>query len=113
MSGALKLEFAAISAPVRGVLVMFCGEGLKFGAAAQAILRPCGDLVTRAAAAARFKGKNGSTLDILAPAGLAVPRLVIVGAGKGSELKREAFVKLGGVAMGQVPAAAAAQNSLG
>ena len=73
MSGALKLEFAAISAPVRGILVMFCGEGLKFGAAAQAILRPCGDLVTRAAAAARFKGKNGSTLDILAPAGLAVP----------------------------------------
>src|SRR5207302_625150 len=70
-------------------------------------LRPCGDLVTRAAAAARFKGKNGSTLDILAPAGLAVPRLVIVGAGKGSELKREAFVKLGGVAMGQVPATAA------
>src|SRR5437588_5675281 len=107
MSGALKLEFAAISAPVRGILIMFCGEGLKFGAAAQAILRPCGDLVTRAAAAARFKGKNGSTLDILAPAGLAVPRLVIVGAGKGSDLKREAFVKLGGVAMGQVPAAAA------
>src|SRR5205807_7660823 len=107
MSGALKLEFVVISAPVRGVLVMFCGEGLKFGAAAQAILRPCGDLVTRAATAARFKGKNGSTLDILAPAGLAVPRLVIVGAGKGSELKREAFVKLGGVAMGQVPATAA------
>src|SRR5438067_1027976 len=51
MSGALKLEFAAMSAPLRGVLVMFCEEGLKFGATSQTILQPCGDLVTRAAAA--------------------------------------------------------------
>ena len=69
---------------------------------ARTILLPTGDLVTRAAAAARFKGKNGSALDILAPTGLAVPRLVIVGAGKGRDLKGEGFVKLGGIAMGHV-----------
>jgi leucyl aminopeptidase len=107
MSGALKLEFAPFAAPAQSVLVMFCEEGLKFGSAARTMLLPTGDLVTRAAAASRFKGKNGSTLDILAPAGLAVPRLVIVGAGKGRDLKGEGFVKLGGIAMGQVPAAAA------
>src|SRR5258708_3030498 len=107
MSGTLKLEFPSFSAPPKGVLVVFSEEGLKFGAAARTILLPTGDLVTRAAGAGRFKGKNGSTLEILAPAGLAVARLVVVGAGKGRDLKAEGFVKLGGIAMGQVPAAAA------
>ena len=59
MSGALKLEFASFATPVKGVLVVFCEEGLKFGAAARRAIEPTGDLVTRAAAADRFKGKNG------------------------------------------------------
>jgi leucyl aminopeptidase len=89
---------------------VFCEEGVKFGAAARKAMAPTGDLVTRAAAAERFQGKNGSTLDILTPAGLEVTRLVIVGAGKVADLKSEDFVKLGGVAMGKVsPAATDAQ----
>ena len=70
MSGALKLEFASFATPAKGVLVLFCEEGLKFGAAARRAIEPTGDLVTRAAAADRFKGKNGSALDIVAPPGL-------------------------------------------
>ena len=31
MSGALKLQFAPIATPAKGVLVLFCEEGLKFG----------------------------------------------------------------------------------
>ena len=76
MPGALKLEFAPLATPNRGVLVLFCEEGLKFGTAAARALKPTGDLVTRAAAADRFKGKNGSALDLVAPRGLDVPRLV-------------------------------------
>ena len=49
------------------------------------------------AAANRFKGKSGSTLDILAPEGLKVSRLIVVGAGKLSALKDKDFLKLGGV----------------
>ena len=56
MPGALKLGFAPFAAPTKGVLIVFCEEGLKFGAAAHKILLPTGDLVARAAAAARFKG---------------------------------------------------------
>jgi len=106
MSAALKLEFAPFSTPAKGVLIVFCEEGLKFGSATRKVLHPTGDLVTRAAAAERFKGKNASTLDLVAPAGLDVSRLVVVGAGKARDLKPEDFVKLGGVAMGKVPAAA-------
>src|SRR5215471_5248536 len=103
MPGALKLEFVPFSRPAKGVLVVFCDEGLNFGSSARRILAPSGDLVTRAAEAEQFKGKNGSALDILAPAGLDIARLVVVGAGKTGDLKASDFVKLGGVAMGKVP----------
>lgn len=105
MPGELKLDFAPIALPAKGVLVVFCEEGLKFGTATQKLLKPAGDLVTRAANADRFKGKNGATLDIVAPPGLDISRLIVVGAGKARDLKSQGFVKLGGVAMGKVPAA--------
>src|SRR5262245_25689125 len=103
----LKLEFTRFSPPAKGVLIVFCEEGLKFGSAARQAIAPAADLVTRAAAAERFKGKNASTLDIVAPAGLEVDRLLIIGVGKARDLKQNDFVKLGGVAMGKVPPAAA------
>ncbi len=106
MSGRLKLEFAPVAAPAKGVLVLFCEDGVKFGSAARRALGPTGDLVGRAAAADRFKGKSGSALDLVAPPGLDLSRLVIVGVGKARDLKAQDFVKLGGIAMGKIPAAA-------
>src|ERR1700733_6963066 len=106
MPDAPKLGFTSFARP-RGVLVVFCGENLKFGPATQKALSPLGDLVRRAAAADRFTGKNGTSLDIVVPSGLHVPRLVVIGTGKESELKRRDVVKLGGIAMGKVPAVAA------
>jgi len=105
MPHALKLGFTSF-ARLRGVLVVFCGENLKFGTATQKALSPIGDLFRRAAAADRFTGKKGSTLDIIAPSGLDVPRLIVVGTGKESELKERDFLKLGGIAMGKVPSSA-------
>ncbi len=105
MAAELKLEFAPIATPGKGVLVVFCEEGLKFGSATRNLLKPTGDLVARAATADRFKGKNGAALELVAPAGLAVSRLVVIGVGKARDLKARDFVKLGGVAMGKVPGA--------
>ena len=82
MPDSRKLGFAAFVTPAKGVLILFCEEGLKFGPASRKALGPTGDLVQRAAAADRFTGKSGSALDIVAPAGLAVARLVILGVGK-------------------------------
>jgi len=106
MPTGLKLAFTP-AARIRGVLVVFSAESLKFGSATQRILAPAADLVRRAAAADRFSGKNGSTLDIIAPSGLNVPRLVVVGTGKESDLKPRDIVRLGGIAVGRVPSAAA------
>jgi len=106
MPTALKLGFKPFARPI-GVLVVFCQEGLKFGPATQRTLAPLGDVLRRAAAADRFTGKSGSSLDIVAPSGLNLLRLVIVGVGKDSELKPRDVIKFGGVAMGKVPNAAA------
>src|SRR5229473_3017733 len=106
MPGALKLEFASFATPAKGVLVLFCEEGVKFGSEARRAIEPTGDHVTRAAAADRFKGKNASVLDIVAPPGLDVSRLIVVGVGKARGLEAQDFVKLGGIAMGKIPAAA-------
>jgi leucyl aminopeptidase len=105
MPDALKLGFAPFSR-VRGVLVTFCSEQLKFGPATRRTLETTGDLVRRAAAADRFTGKSGTALDIVAPAGLRVPRLIVVGAGKEADLKEQDIVKLGGTAMSKIPMAA-------
>ena len=105
MPATLTLGFAPF-ARTRGVLVAFCGENLKFGSATKKALSAAEEQLRRAAAADRFTGKNGASLDVVAPQGLDVPRLVVIGTGKDSELKPRDIVKLGGVAMGKVPAAA-------
>ncbi|MGO9701613.1 MAG: leucyl aminopeptidase [Xanthobacteraceae bacterium] len=102
----LKIGFTSFDR-TRGVLVTFCAEGLKFGPATQKILSPISDHLRRAAAADRFTGKSGSTLDIIAPAGLNAPRLVVVGIGKERDLKDRDLLRLGGIAIGGVPPAAA------
>jgi leucyl aminopeptidase len=102
----LKIGFTPFNR-LRGVLVTFCGEGLKFGPTTQKSLAPVGDLYRRAAAADRFTGKTASTLDIIAPpSALNAPRLVVVGTGKERNLHDRDLVRLGGVAMGRVPATA-------
>lgn len=63
MTDAPKFGFSPF-ARLRGVLVVFCGENLKFGTATQRALAPVGDLVRRAAAADRFTGKNLSLIHI-------------------------------------------------
>src|SRR5436190_16963754 len=102
MPDAVKVGFVAFSAAPRGTLVLFCDDALKLGAAAGQALGAAAGLVKRAAATNRFKGKSGSVLDILAPEGLKVARLVVVGAGKPSEIKENDFLKLGGAVAGKL-----------
>ncbi len=106
MPGAVKLGFSPFATSGRGVLIVFCGEALALGAAARRTLAGARNLVARAAKAERFNGKSGSSLDIVAPAGLNVARLVVIGVGKADDLAAKDFAKLGGTAMGKMPASA-------
>ncbi len=104
MSDAVKVGFVPFSTAPRGILVVFCGDSLKFGAATRKALGAAANLVKRAAETNGFKGKNGSTLDILEPGRLRSSRLIVVGVGKPSELKDNDFHKLGGAAAGKLRA---------
>ncbi|HWV52413.1 leucyl aminopeptidase [Pseudorhodoplanes sp.] len=103
MAGALKIGFSSFSAPENGVLAVFAGPDLKFGPGTRALLAPAADLIARAAAADGFKGKSGSALDLIAPAGLKVSRLIVIGVGAD---KPDDAVKLGGSTFGRAPATA-------
>ncbi len=102
-----KLEFAKFAAPARGVLVAFCDEALKFGPETRKALGAAAEVAARAAAAERFKGKLGGAFELVAPAGLRASRLVILGCGKVRDLQAKDFTRLGGLALGKVPSAAA------
>src|ERR1700678_1053083 len=104
MPDAVKVGFVPFSTAPRGILVVFCDDTLKFGAATRKALGDATDLVGRAAATNQFKGKSGSALDILAPEGLKASRLIVVGAGKLSAIKDYDFLKLGGTVAGKLRA---------
>src|SRR6266700_790057 len=106
MSDAVKVGFVPFSAAARGTLVIFCDDALKLGTATSKALGDAANIVKRAAATNQFKGKSGSTLDILAPEGLKASRLIVVGAGKLSATNDRDFLKLGGAAAGKLGAGA-------
>jgi leucyl aminopeptidase len=107
MSERMKLGFAPFPTPTKGVLLVFCDDGLKFGVATRRVLGGASGLLERAATADRFRGKSGSVLDLVAPADLKVGRLIVIGCGKLNELKPQDFLRFGGVAMGKISPAAA------
>ena len=104
MTDAVKVGFVPFSSASRGILAVFCDDALKLGAATRKALGPAADIIVRAAETNRFKGKSGSMLDILAPEGIKAQRLVVVGAGKPSELKEKDFLKFGGIIAGKLNA---------
>src|ERR1700720_1324902 len=102
MSDAVKVGFVPFSTPPRGILVVLCDDALKFGPATRKALGTAANLVKRAAATSQFKGKSGSTLDILAPEGIKIQSLIVIGTGKTSELKEKDFLRIGGIAAGKL-----------
>jgi len=102
MSDAVKVGFVPFSTAPRGILVVFCDDALKLGPATRKALGAAANLIKRAAATSQFKGKSGSTLDILAPEGIKIQSLIVIGTGKTSELKEKDFLKFGGIAAGKL-----------
>ena len=106
MPSRLTFDFGPLKPPAKGVLVVFCGEGLTFGSATARAIAPARDLLRQAAAAERFTGKNGAALELAVPAGLKADRLIVLGLGKSGTLAPKDVLKFGGIAMGRLPAGA-------
>ncbi|GGB43127.1 putative cytosol aminopeptidase [Roseibium aquae] len=105
MTKIAKLTFAKLAAPKAGVAVAFVDEDLAGGPVLSAMLEGAGDILARAAGIAEFKGGKGTSLDLIAPAGLSIDRLIVVGLGKTADLGEQDWVNLGGTVYGALKAA--------
>ena len=85
MSETIKIDYAALAdakAESGRTLVVFASGDLAFAERTAAVLGEAGAaLVRKAAGAAKFKGKSGSALDIIAPGGVEADRLLVIGVG--------------------------------
>lgn len=100
MSQRPSIAFAKFSAPKNGtVFVLSADEGGLSDAA-----KACdpGKTLERAFPVAEFTGKYASTVEVLAPEGASLDRLVAIGAGKVSGLDEYAWLKLGGTIVGSL-----------
>jgi leucyl aminopeptidase len=88
------ISFANYSVPKKGSVVLLSAEGGGLGDIARKY--DPGDALKRAFGVAEFQGKSGSSVDVLAPRGSALDRLVVIGAGKPSGLGEFDWLKLGG-----------------
>lgn len=114
MSDAIRIDFTSFSELEEGragaeatsrTLVVFANKDLGLGEATRKVLGAAADdLLRRAAAAAKFKGKLGSALDLIAPAGLPAARLLVVGVSEGTKEDDKPFeaTNLGGFVDGKL-----------
>ena len=100
MSDQTALSFAGKDAPADGVVVVFAEEGPKLTLAAKDLDKKSKGLLSRAAGITGFKGKKDSSVDLLAPQGLNLARLVVAGTGNPSAYGVEDWLNLGGSVRG-------------
>ncbi|GFO83197.1 MAG: putative cytosol aminopeptidase [Methyloceanibacter sp.] len=97
------LSFASPSAAAAdGVAVVFAEDGPKFTSAAQDLDKKTKGMLSEAARISAFKGKKGSSVDVLAPRGVKFARIVLVGLGKPADYANDAWLNLGGAVRGKL-----------
>lgn len=102
MPDPLQIEFAPLSAAPAGTVVLLAGQDLALGGAARGFDERAKGALKKAAGAADFTGKAKTAIEILVPAGLDTPRLLLVGMGRAP--KETDRLLLGGYAFAQINA---------
>jgi leucyl aminopeptidase len=102
MPDILDIQFLPLSAVPAGAVLLLAGQELALGSAARSIDDRTKGALTKAARAADFTGKAKTSIEVLAPAGIDTPRLILLGTGRAAkELDR---LQLGGSAYAQISA---------
>ncbi|WP_226583997.1 leucyl aminopeptidase [Acuticoccus sediminis] len=97
------IQFRPVELPPSGTLVVFAGDGMALGEAAQRADAASDGFISSAAEAQGYKGKRFSTLLAPLPRGLSVRSLLIVGLGDVAKMNEADWAKLGGVVAGALP----------
>lgn len=106
MPDTVSVSFAKHGSAPKGVLLALADDSLALGKETLKVLKPIKSTFERALDADRFRGAMGAALDLIAPTGLNVPRVIVLGVGKAAELKSQDFVRLGGLVAGRIPSGA-------
>ncbi|MCB1514421.1 MAG: leucyl aminopeptidase [Hyphomicrobiaceae bacterium] len=112
MTDRLEIAFAPLTKRTDAVTGLIVAEGPNFGATGSTLDDTSKGNLSKAAEAADFKGKNKQALEVLAPTGLDIKRLVLIGSGKAADKIPNDWVMLGGTAVGQLTARKCEQASL-
>ncbi len=92
----MKITFAAPSLAARGAVAVSVMAGAKLSPSAAQLDQATGGALGRAIKGSRFKGNKAQMLEILAPQGVRVSRILLVGVGKPGEMKDTDLENLGG-----------------
>ena len=106
MTDFANITFAAPGRKPAGTVILLVGQDLVLGPQARAL--EVEEVCRRAASAADFNGKMRETLELLAPAGTDLDRLVLLGTGNPAEIGEGDWLRLGGAAMAAIGNAKAA-----
>ena len=98
----MKIVFAEPSLPKSGSLIVGVLDDRKLTPSAQRVDKETGGMLTRAMNASKFKGRKDDILTVLAPAGLDLARVILMGLGKGSSLDATAWQNAGGRVVAQL-----------
>jgi len=98
----MKISFGLPKLPKTGAIAAGVAEGGKLSPTAQEIDRLTQGAVKRAIKGSRFTGKKGQLLDLVAPAGLAAERVLLVGLGRPADLQDVDLENLGGAVVGRL-----------
>ena len=107
MDNPMKIAFSEIATPDKGVVAVVVTEERTLGATGRGLDEQTGGALSRALAAGRFKGKQGTSTTIVAPHGLDVDAVILVGLGKPEKIEGRGLRALGGSVVRKMNAAGA------
>ena len=103
----MKIAFSEIVTPSKGVVAVVVTEERSLGATGRGLDEQTGGALSRALAAGRFKGKQGTSTTIVAPHGIDVDAVILIGLGKPEKIDGRGLRALGGTAVRRMNGAGA------
>jgi len=107
MTKLAKISFSKAKTPETGVAVILAAEGLALGPLAEEAVSGLAGGLSRAAEIAGFSGKKKTSLDLVAPSGSGLDRLIVFGLGKVAELTDGDWRAFGGAVLAELQKAKA------
>ena len=91
----MQISFAALELPVSGAVALLVEKDKPLAGLAAEADSKTGGALTKAMNASRFDGSAGQTLDIVAPNGLSVDRILLVGLGSAADKNTQDWIEAG------------------